>query len=75
MLLKQTKVRKKRITTKILTMNENNQYANAMTKSLPYGCIKKYEKTSSLQEFNIILTRLSHEDKIGHLFIIDIKFH
>ena len=37
--IKQKKGRK-RITIKILKMDENNQYGNAMTKSLPYGCIK-----------------------------------
>ena len=31
----------KKITTKILNMDENNQYGQAMTKPLPYGCIKK----------------------------------
>lgn len=32
----------KRISSKILKMDENNQYGMAMTKPLPYGCIKKY---------------------------------
>ena len=31
----------KRISTKILKTDKNNQYRNAMTKPLPYGCIKK----------------------------------
>ena len=31
----------KRISTKILKMDENNHYGNTMTKPLPYGCIKK----------------------------------
>ena len=56
-------------------MDENNQYGNAMTKPLPYGCIKKSKKVPSLREFNIILSNLSHENKIGHLFTLDIKFH
>ena len=47
----------------------------AMTKPLPYGCIKSQEHPPSLVEFNKILDRISHEDKIGHLFIVDIKFH
>ena len=33
----------KRISSKILKMDENNQYGQAMTKPLPYGCIKKQE--------------------------------
>ena len=56
-------------------MDENSQYGQAMTKPLPYGCIKKQEQPSSLLVFNKILDRISHEDKIGHLFIVDIKFH
>lgn len=31
----------KRISTKILKLDENNQYGNTMTKPLPFGCIKK----------------------------------
>ena len=46
-----------------------------MTKPLPYGCIKKQEHVSSITEFNKILDKISHEDNIGHLFIVDIKFH
>ena len=59
----------KRISTKILKMDKNNQYGQAMTKSLLYGCIKEQEHPPSLLEFNKILDKISHEDKIGHLFI------
>ena len=55
-------------------MDENNQYSQAMTKPLPYDCIKKM-KTPVMLEFDRILDRLSNEDSIGHLFIVDIKFH
>ena len=34
----------KRVVAKILKMDENNQYRNAMTKPLPTGCIKKFKK-------------------------------
>ena len=37
--------------------------------------VLKKMKTPSMLEFNRILDRLSHEDSIGHLFIVDIKFH
>ena len=47
-------------------MDKNYQYGQVMTKPLPYGCIT---------EFNKILDKMSHEDNIGHLFIVDIKFH
>ena len=46
-----------------------------MTKPLPYGCMKRQEHPPSFVKFNKILDRISHEDKIGHLFIVDIKFH
>ena len=35
----------KKILKKILKMDENNQYRNAMTKPLPYGCIKKWKNS------------------------------
>ena len=66
---------KKNVTTKILKMDEDNQYGNAMTKPLPYGSIKKMKEIPNFYEFNQILSNLSHEDKIGHLFIVDIKIH
>ena len=54
-------------------MDENNQYGNAMTKPLLYGCKKKAPKIPSLLEFNKDLDRLSNTNKIGHLFKVDIK--
>ena len=65
----------KRISSKILKMEENNQYRMAMTKPLPYGCIKEKDNVPSLTEFNSIITKISHEDKIGHIFNVEIKFH
>ena len=65
----------KRFSSKILKMDKNNQYGMAMTKPLPYGCIKKQDKVPTLTEFNKILDSLSPEDNIGHLFTVDIKFH
>ena len=46
-----------------------------MTKPLPTGCIKNSKKIPSLREFNLIIEGISHEDKIGHLFIVDIDFN
>ena len=65
----------KRISSVILKMDRNNQYGQAMTKPLPYGCIKRKENPPTLMELNQILDRISHEDKIGHVFTEDIKFH
>ena len=56
-------------------MDENSQYGQAMAKPLPYGCIKKQNHPLILLEFNKILDKISHDDKIEHLFIVDIKFH
>ena len=61
--------------TKILKIHENSHYGQAMTKLLPYGCIKRQEHPPSLVEFIKILDRISHEDKIGHLFVDNIKFY
>ena len=48
-------------------MDEINQYGQAMTKPLPYGCIKKQKHVSSILEFNAILDRISHKNSIGCL--------
>ena len=56
-------------------MDENNQYGHAMTKPLPYGCIKRKLKPPPFHEFNKILNSISHEDKMGRLFLVDIKFN
>ena len=56
-------------------MDENNQYGQEITKALPYGCIKKKKKKTTLLEFNKILGKISHDDKIGHLFVVDIKLY
>ena len=37
---------KKRVITKILKLDENNQYGNGMTKPLPTGCIKDNDNIS-----------------------------
>ena len=54
-------------------MYENNQYGQAMTKPLPYGCIKK-KRFLNLEELSELLKSVTLEDKIGHLFTADIKF-
>ena len=44
----------KRVSTKIIKMDENNQYGQAMTKPLPYRYIKKLKHVPSLLKFNAI---------------------
>ena len=63
----------KRVPCKILNMDEKNQYGMTMTKPLPYGFIRKQDTVPSLTECNRILDKISHEDKISHLFTVDIK--
>ena len=65
----------KRISSKTLKMDENNQYGVAMTKPLRYGCIKKENNPPTLVEFNQILDQISLDGTIGHIFIVNIKFH
>ena len=64
----------KRFSSKIIKMDENNQYGFAMTKPLPYGCIKKKENLPTLDELAVLLENVTLEDKLGHLFVVDIKF-
>ena len=64
----------KRLSSKIIKMDENNQYGQAMTKPLPYGCIKKQDKVLSLEELPALLASVTLDDIIGHLFTINIEF-
>ena len=63
----------KRIVTKILKMDENNQYGNEMTKPLPTGSIKR-KKISNKKEFDLIVQGILDENKIGSLFVVNIHF-
>ena len=67
------KFSKKRIISKIVKLDENNQYGYAMTRPMPTGCIKENNSPSWLK-FNLLLETVTLEDKIGHLFIVDIEF-
>ena len=74
-LLLDGKKQTKRISSNVIKMDENNQHDMAMTKPLPYGCIKKRDQSPTLAEFNKIINEVSHVDSIGHLFIVDIRFN
>ena len=39
-------MQKKTVISKILKLDENNQYVNGITKPLPTGCIKDYSDLS-----------------------------
>ena len=64
----------KRFSSKIIKMDENNKYGFAMTKPLPYGCIKKKKHFTSLEELPTLLENVTLEDKLGHLFVVDSEF-
>ena len=64
----------KRFSSKIIKMDENNQYGFAMTKPLPDGCIKKKKNLSTVEELAVLLENVTLEDKLGHLFVADIYF-
>ena len=63
---------KRRIISKILKMDENNQNGFAMTKPMPTGCIKEHPAPSWLK-FNLLLKTVDLDDKIGHPFVMDIE--
>ena len=67
------KAEKKRVITKILKLGQNNQYGHGMTKPLLTGCIKD-DSDILWAAFNILLEKVNSEDKIGHLFAVDIVF-
>ena len=61
-----------RVISKIIKVDENNQYGFAMTKPMAVGSIK--EKTPSWTTFNLLMEKVSLDDPIGHLFIVDVIF-
>ena len=63
----------RRIISKILELDENNQYGFAMTKPMPMGCIK--EQTAPLWlKFNLLLKTVDLDDETGHLYVVDLEF-
>ena len=43
----------KRFFSKIIKMDENNQYGMAMTRPLPYGCIKRKKQVLSIEDLTV----------------------
>ena len=64
---------RKRVITKIVKFDENNQYGYAMTRPMPTGCIKQIT-SPNWATFNLLIEKVSLDDKIGHLFVVDIEF-
>ena len=67
-----TKYNDYRVTSKIIKFDENNQYGFAMTEPMPVGSIK--DKDPSWAEFNLLMEKISLDDPIGHMFVVDIEF-
>ena len=65
--------KKKRVITKILKLDENNQYGYFMTKTLPTACTKE-NKNFSWVDFNILIESVNLTDKISHLLVVGIFF-
>ena len=63
----------KRVITKILKLDENNQDDFGMTKPLPTGCIKQNFDMSQ-GTFNLLLQNISLDDQISNLYVVDIEF-
>ena len=59
---------------KIVKIDESNQYGFAMTKPLPYGVIKKQKTVPTLDELKRMLADVTLEDKVGHLLVVDVVF-
>ena len=61
---------KKRVITKILKLDENNQYRYGITKPLPTGWIEENLEVT-WRTFNLL--KVSLDDQIGHHCVVDIK--
>ena len=64
----------RRVISKVIKLDEHNQYGYAMTKPMPTGCIKEDPSSCSLLKFNLLLETVDLDDPIGHLFVVDIEF-
>ena len=63
-------LKKRVIISKIIKLDENNQYGFAMTKP---GVIKE-KPSPTWKAFNLLLESASIDEPTGHLLVVDIKF-
>ena len=61
-----------RVISKLVKFDENNQYGFSMTNPMAIGSIK--EKYPSWVEFNLLMEKVSLDDPICHLFVVDAEF-
>ena len=62
----------KRFSPRIIKMDENNQYGQALTKL--ETCIKKKKKVLSFEELPALLKSVTFDDNIRHIFTLDMEF-
>ena len=55
-------------------MDENNHYGQVMTKPLPMASIKEEKHVPSWKNSHIRIKKVSTEDEIGHVFVVDVDF-
>ena len=63
----------KRVISKILKLDKNNQYGYATTKPFPTGGIKKH-KPPDWRKLNLMLETVDLDDPVGNLFVVDIFY-
>ena len=56
-----------------MKLDENSKYGHGITKPLPGECIKD-NKDTSWKTFNCLLEKVSLNNEIRHLYIVDIEF-
>ena len=56
-----------------MKLDESSKYGHGITKPLPAGCIKDNNDTS-WKTFNCLLEKVSLNNEIRHLYIVDIEF-
>ena len=61
-----------RVISKLIKFDENNQYGFAMTKPMPVGSVK--EKSPSWVEFDLLMEKVSLDNPLGHIFVVDVEF-
>ena len=64
--------KKYRVMSKILKLDENNQYGLALTKPMATGCIKD-DHDLSWRTFNLLLESVTLDDPIEHLYLVVVE--
>ena len=64
----------KRFSSKIIKMDENNQYGMAMTRPLPYGCIKRQFTVPNFEELEQLLKSVTLEIKLDIFLLWILNF-